>query len=237
MTSIRSPVRITSFTGPVATRTGGTGWLCACAHLSAILSTVVSRASAYTSGDAPRMPAHQRHAVALDALEHDGGPAVGRDPLEDAPDDRGHLPVRIDFLLHVVELAADLESGQIVAEVFVGQGASPPADELRDYSTETPTLRRDAGPEYPAAMKPMITPETPLPSASREELWSSDAIAAHAPARSTCRRSRWCPGRASAGCTTASSTTSATSARRCSCACTRRAPSRSRTATPRRAGA
>jgi hypothetical protein len=62
--------------------------------------------------------------VALDALEHDGGPAGRRDPLEDTPDDGGHLPVRIDFLLHVVELAADLQSGQIVAEVFVGQGVA-----------------------------------------------------------------------------------------------------------------
>src|SRR4029453_16304235 len=58
--SIRSPVWITSFTGPVFTRTGGMGWLWALAHLSAIWSTVVSRASAYTSGEAPRITATTR---------------------------------------------------------------------------------------------------------------------------------------------------------------------------------
>src|SRR5881397_1807877 len=62
--------------------------------------------------------------------------------LEDAADDGRNLPVRINFLFHVVEFAPDFQSGQIVAEVLVGQVASPPAGKLRDYSTDARTRRQ-----------------------------------------------------------------------------------------------
>ena len=62
--------------------------------------------------------------------------------LENAADNGGNLPVRINFLFHMVEFASDFQSGQIVAEVLVGQVASPPADKLRDYSTDARTQRQ-----------------------------------------------------------------------------------------------
>ena len=70
-------------------------------------------------------PGHQWHMVALDVLEHQRRPARRRNSLEDSTDDRGDLPVRINFFLHVVELAPHLQGGQIVAEVFIGHVRSP----------------------------------------------------------------------------------------------------------------
>ena len=67
-------------------------------------------------------------------------------------------------------------------------------------------------------------------AASSTSLWGSDAIAAALRALDI-PYIALIPARATAACTTASSTISATSARRCSCACTRSTRWRSRTAT------
>jgi hypothetical protein len=72
-------------------------------------------------------PGHQRHPVSLDVLEHERGPARRWNSLKDPSDDSRDLPVRINLLLHVVELAPNFQRGQILAEILVGHVRSPPS--------------------------------------------------------------------------------------------------------------
>jgi hypothetical protein len=51
----------------------------------------------------------------LDVLEHDRGPARRRNSLKNPADDRRDFPARINFLLHVMELAPNFESGEVLA--------------------------------------------------------------------------------------------------------------------------
>ena len=75
-------------------------------------------------GRGPEDSGHQGHREALDALEHHRGPTGRWDPLEHAAHDRGDLPVRIHFLLHVVQLAAPLERAEVIPQVPVGHGGN-----------------------------------------------------------------------------------------------------------------
>src|SRR5262245_10841368 len=71
--------------------------------------------------------------MALEVLEHDGGPARRGNSLEYPADDGRDFPARINFFLDVMKLAPNLERGQVLAEILVGH-IEPPVTESRGRS-------------------------------------------------------------------------------------------------------
>src|SRR5262245_16979634 len=66
--------------------------------------------------------------MALDVLEHDGGPPRRRNSLKYPADDGRDFPARINFLLDVMKLAPNLERGQVLTEILVGHIKPPVTD-------------------------------------------------------------------------------------------------------------